>query len=80
MKSLLQGALRDEGQSYQGVSGGGEEELKGGCRGRANSGSGRNNGSNLQDGGGRTEERRGETPAEVSNWERMVDLVQATFG
>ena len=29
---------------------------------------------------GRAEERRGETPAEVSNWGRMVDLVQATFG
>ena len=26
------------------------------------------------------EERRGKTPAYMSNWEKVVDLVQADFG
>ena len=31
-------------------------------------------------GGGGEEERWGKMPAEVSNWERVVDLVQTSFG
>ena len=31
-------------------------------------------------GGEDTEERKGKAPADMSNWERVVDLVQADFG
>ena len=61
------------------MAGGGEEEGEIGCCSRSKNSDRRDNVSNWRDGGG-VDYRRGKMPAEISNWERLVDLVQAAFG
>ena len=67
----LWGALRDVVCAHHGVAGGDS----------ANSSNGGDDGSNrMERGGEETEERRDNTPSEMTNWDRMVALARADLG
>ena len=69
----------DEGRAPKGVVRGVKEEGKVGGGGRISNSGGRYNGSTRREGAGGAEDRRGKTPAEASNWSRVVDLFHMAF-